>query len=172
MIDVERDLIVKQRHVEVTDGDIINGICTHKQMVFVRVVSNTVLVLDFEVYVKNRIEINGPRIFRIAVFRDKLYCTDSKTNKVLCYNTAGKRLWSYQQGLIWPLGIDEDRNGFVYVAYQTSNKIITLSQDGKELKVIMSAGSSVSFPFGINIDRGKSLLAFSNMLDKSFLLSI
>lgn len=79
MIDVKKNLIVKQEHEEVTNGDIINGICTFKQMIFVKVVLNTVLVLDFEFHVKNRIEIIGQGILSITVFRDKLYCADSKS---------------------------------------------------------------------------------------------
>lgn len=158
LIDVEKNQIVKQKHVENIGGNIVYGICTYEQTIYVRVVPKSVLVLEFDFHIKYQLKIVGTTLTRIAVFRDKLYCTDWTKNKVLCYNKTGELLWSFNQGAICPLGIDVDRNGFVYVACQSSNKIIALSQDGKESKIILSAESGVKQPFAINVNRESSLL--------------
>ncbi|XP_071177624.1 uncharacterized protein [Mytilus edulis] len=169
MVDAEKNKIVKEKNIEAD----CYGICTYEQTVYVRVLPNRVLVLDFELDFQYQIQIFGETLTRIAVFGDKLFCTDCGKNTIFCYNKAGEMVWSYNHGIISPMGIDVDRNGFVYVACKGTNKIIALSQDGTKSRDIMSEDSGVNKPFALNIDRKMSVLVFSNERDKSaFLLSI
>lgn len=168
-IDFEKNKIVKKKNVA---GECF-GICSFEQMIYVRVIPNTILVLDFDFNVKNSIDVYGYTVTRIAVFRDKLYCTDWDKNTVMCYNKAGEKLWSKNCDMITPFGIDVDRNGVVYVACRGNNNIIALLPDGTESKVIISKESGLNGPFALTIDRDLSLLVVSNESNtSSFLLSI
>lgn len=168
IIDVERNKVARRAHL---DGKCY-GICTYEQMMYVIVKPNSVLVLDFDLNIKNLIPIVGKSLSRIAVFGDRLYCTHFNDNSVFCYNKEGNILWSFNHEIPSPFGIDIDKNGFVYVACKDSNSIIALTQDGTKAEVIMSEDSGVKKPSAINIDRELSVLVFSNMNDESFLLSI
>ncbi|XP_063411392.1 uncharacterized protein LOC134694318 [Mytilus trossulus] len=168
IIDVERNKIVRRTDI---DGK-CSGICTYEQMMYVIVDSNSVFTLDFDLNIENLIPIVTKSLSRIAVFGDRLYCTHSIDNSVVCYSKEGEKLWSFNDEIRFPFGIDIDTNGFVYVACKGSNSILTLSQDGTKIEVIMTEDSGVNKPLALNIDRELSILVFSNENGDSFFLSI
>ncbi|CAG2201517.1 unnamed protein product [Mytilus edulis] len=168
IIDVERNKVVRRTDV---DGRCC-GICTYEQMMYVIVDANSVFTLDFDLNIEKLIPIVTKSLSRIAVFGDRLYCTHSIDNSVVCYSKEGEKLWSFNDEIRFPFGIDIDTNGYVYVACNGSNSIITLSQDGTKIKVIMSEDSGVNKPLALNIDRELSVLVFSNENGDSFFLSI
>ncbi|XP_063411394.1 zinc-binding protein A33-like [Mytilus trossulus] len=167
IIDVDRNKVVRRTDV---DGRCC-GICTYEQMMYVICDANSVLVLDFDLNVENSIQIVTNSLSRIAVFGDRLYCTHSIDNSVVCYSKEGEKFWFFNDEIRFPFGIDIDKNGFVYVACKGSNNIIILSQDGTKKEVIMSEDSGVEKPLALNIDRELSIFVFSNENGESFYLS-
>ncbi|CAG2252966.1 unnamed protein product [Mytilus edulis] len=168
IIYVDRNKIMRRR---VVNGRCC-GICTYEQMIYVIVHPNSVLALDFDLNIKHSIPIVSKSLSRIAVFGDQLYCTDTNADSVFCYSKEGEKLWSFNDEIRFPFGIDIDTNGYVYVACNGSNSIITLSQAGTKIGIIKSEDSGVNRPLAINIDRELSVLLFSNARGESCLLSI
>ncbi|VDH95383.1 Hypothetical predicted protein [Mytilus galloprovincialis] len=168
IIDVERNKVVRRTNL---DGE-CNGICTYDKMIYVISNPNSILALDFDLNIQNSIPILTEFSSRIAIFGDRLYCTQCDDDYVVCYSKEGKILWSFYHEIDSPFGIDVDKNGVVYVVCNRNNSIIALSQDGKKTEVIMSEDSGLYEPLSINIDRESSILVVSNMNGDSLLLSI
>ncbi|CAG2252969.1 unnamed protein product [Mytilus edulis] len=126
-------LLMKKENKEVRPTDVDGrcyGICTYEQMMYVIVDANSVFTLDFDLNIE-KLNSNSYKKFESnCCIRDRLYCTHSIDNSVVCYSKEGEKLWSFNDEIRFPFGIDIDTNGYVYVVCNGSNSIITLSQDG------------------------------------------
>ncbi|VDI08541.1 Hypothetical predicted protein [Mytilus galloprovincialis] len=66
--------------------------------------------------------------------------SDYQGNAVYCVDQSGKQIWQYKQDLSGPGGLCTDTYGNIIVADLGSHRIIVISKDGKESKVLLSDG--------------------------------
>ena len=88
----------------------------------------------------------GPRVLKALDYicvnkaRDRLYITDSQTGNVLCLTTDGKKLvYAYRNTKLKnPHGLCVDENNTVFVCGNSSQKIRSITADGKKDKTVIS----------------------------------
>ncbi|CAG2189112.1 unnamed protein product [Mytilus edulis] len=68
---------------------------------------------------------------------------------VYCINESGKQIWQYEHDLEGPRGLRNDTFGNVIVADYKSNKIIAISKDGQDSKVLVRQACGLDRPMFI-----------------------
>ncbi|XP_063420567.1 uncharacterized protein LOC134705779 [Mytilus trossulus] len=95
-----------------------------------------------------------------SLLMNLVYCNDSviysdvEGKAVYCVDESGKQIWQYTQDLSRPGGLCTDNYGNIYVADHNSQRIIVISKDGKESKVLHSDGRE--YPTCICLKQNKS----------------
>lgn len=108
----------------------------------------------------------GGQFDNVTMFESKLYCTDWLSNKVLCMEDNGNKLWEIDKNkLETPLGIALDNNQFIYVACTNNNSIIIISPDGVTSRILLSEADGIKKPTGVSVDRETQTLLVSNRND-------
>ncbi|XP_071148578.1 uncharacterized protein [Mytilus edulis] len=69
---------------------------------------------------------------------DKIIYSDYRGKAVTCIEESGKQIWQYKQNLSGPKGLCTDVYGNFIVADHESNRIIVISNDGQDSKVLIS----------------------------------
>lgn len=157
LFDIEKNEITKTIELShdcsavTSDGQIlvISSVCTK---------NSTIVNLDDMTH-KNFEGVWGNRI---SLFKENIYCTDYKGDKIRCYKRTGTLLWTFVHNEIsYPSGLALDINGFVYIASSENNTIVVVSPDGKTSKTIKSNADGVITPTGIDINRGTGIMIVS-----------
>ncbi|XP_076108193.1 uncharacterized protein LOC143076352 [Mytilus galloprovincialis] len=79
-------------------------------------------------------------LYYLFYCNDRVIYSDCPGDAVYCVDQTGKQIWQYKQDLSGPLGLCTDTYGNIFVANQDSHRIIVISKDGKESKVLLSDG--------------------------------
>jgi DNA-binding beta-propeller fold protein YncE len=91
----------------------------------------------------------SPSYIAIDDVRDRVYVSDSRANRIVVYDRAGKTVQilgpqlSDTQNLVNPQGLAVDRDGNLYVAMMLAAKIAVLDPDGKPLRMLGERGDKV-----------------------------
>ncbi|VDI72070.1 Hypothetical predicted protein [Mytilus galloprovincialis] len=102
-------------------------------------------------------------LFRISLYIENIYGTNTRESKVCCYKSTGESLWTYQhQDIATPQGLTLDKNGFVYIASWGNNSIVVISPDGKTSKTILSEADEIKRPLAIDINRETGMMIVSS----------
>ncbi|CAG2252800.1 TRIM56 [Mytilus edulis] len=79
-------------------------------------------------------------LYYLVYCNDRVIYSDYNGKAVYCVDGSGKQIWQYTQDLSGPRGLCTDTYGNIIVADYNSHRIIVISKDGKESKVLLSDG--------------------------------
>ncbi|VDI58211.1 Hypothetical predicted protein [Mytilus galloprovincialis] len=136
--------------------------------------NESVYILDLEGRELRCINMNSKFWEGLTMFKDKFYCTNWNSNKVLSMQDDGDTLWENDtKELSKPIGIAIDNNQCIYVACEKNSKIIIISPDGLTSRILLSTADEINEPTDISIDRETQSLLVSNRRNGvAFLFSI
>ncbi|XP_052080041.1 uncharacterized protein LOC127718125 [Mytilus californianus] len=100
---------------------------------------NEIRTIDLEGNTLRSFEVkNKSQLFHLVNCNDAVIYTDYRGKAVSCIDGSGKHIWQYQQDLSGPKGLCTDTYGNVIVADWNSDRIIVISKDGQNSKVLVS----------------------------------
>lgn len=110
----------------------------------------------------------------IAVLNNNLYYTDRNTNTVTCCNTEGELLWTFTDATYFtgPCGLSIDNNGFVYVVSSEMNRVIVLSPDEENKRVLVTDSEGLKSPYALQFDKLRNRLLVANNNSTVFLFDV
>ncbi|XP_071151045.1 tripartite motif-containing protein 2-like [Mytilus edulis] len=77
-------------------------------------------------------------MYHLVYCNDRVIYGDYYGGAVYCYDESGKQIWRYTQDLMGPHGLCTDSYGNIIVADYNSERIIVISKDGQDSKVLIS----------------------------------
>jgi sugar lactone lactonase YvrE len=105
------------------------------------------------------------KVYYIHYRDNNIYYTDY--NKVYCIKKDGSNVFTFSSpDLKGAYGIDNDRQGNVYVVGRNSNNIVRLSPDGQNSDIIMKKNDGISQTFTLCFSKDFKKLFVSNELGK------
>ncbi|XP_063397239.1 uncharacterized protein LOC134681528 [Mytilus trossulus] len=98
-------------------------------------------IIDLEGNTLKSIQVEGASYLNYIVYCNEIviYC-DYVGGTVYCVDQSGKQNWQYTQDLSEPMGLCTDTYGNIIVADWGFHRIIVISKDGKDSKVLLSDG--------------------------------
>ncbi|VDI47105.1 Hypothetical predicted protein [Mytilus galloprovincialis] len=84
-------------------------------------------------------------LYNLVYCNDRVIYSDYMGKAVCCYDGSGKQIWQYKQDL-GPWGLRTDTSGNIIVADFESTRIIVISKDGQNSKVLMSEEDRLTDP--------------------------
>ncbi|XP_071150676.1 uncharacterized protein [Mytilus edulis] len=85
----------------------------------------------------------------IVYCNDIVIYSDIDGNAVYCVDGSGKQIWRYKQDLEGPRGLCTDSYGNIIVADCDSDRIIVISKDGQDSKVLIGKENGLKNPMCI-----------------------
>ena len=139
-----------------------------------RYTSSHIVNLDSKGKLIDRVNIPGSFSSHISLRDGTIKCTDWKANKIYCYTSTGKEMWTFntEHVLRKPVGIALDKNRNVYVAGYETNNVIVVSPDGKNCRKILTKLDGLNKPYSLRINIDRSELLVCNKNGPAFLFSI
>lgn len=101
----------------------------------------------------------------VATTAKHIYISNHGNSTVMCCDFQGALQWTYcdEEILVSPRGLTVDSFGNVYVAGQTSNNVVIISNDGKQYREILSEKNGLCKPSAIHFDKHQSKLLVANL---------
>ena len=98
-----------------------------------------ICIIDLDGNTLKSIQVESLTDLENLVYRnDRVIYSDLNGKAVYCYDGLGKQIWQYTQDLSEPEGLCTDTYGNIIVTDCRSQRIIVISKDGQESKVLMS----------------------------------
>ncbi|XP_076076052.1 uncharacterized protein LOC143046877 [Mytilus galloprovincialis] len=114
-------------------------------------------IIDFEGNTLNSIQVKSKsRLTQLVYCNDRVIYSDGVGEAVCCYDGSGKQIWQYTQDLKGPEGLCIDNYGNIIVADIWNNKIIVISKDGQNGKVLISEEDGLENPMCICFNPNES----------------
>ncbi|XP_063415894.1 uncharacterized protein LOC134697540 [Mytilus trossulus] len=85
-------------------------------------------------------------LLNLAYCNDRVIYSEWKGKAVYCYDESGKQIWQYTQDLSGPRGLCIDTYGNIIVADHESDRIIVISKDGQNSKVLIGEEDGLEDP--------------------------
>ncbi|XP_076089845.1 uncharacterized protein LOC143061361 [Mytilus galloprovincialis] len=92
-----------------------------------------------------QVESESP-LYNIVYCNDRVIYSDCEGNAVNCYDGSGKQIWQYTQDLTGPSGLCIDTYGNIIVVAGYPNRIVVISKDGQDSKVLISEEDGLDEP--------------------------
>ncbi|CAG2190591.1 unnamed protein product [Mytilus edulis] len=89
---------------------------------------------------------NACGVYHSSIILWLVIYSDYNGNAVYCVDESGKQIWQYTQDLSGPRGLCTDTYGNIIVADYNSHRIIVISKDGQESKVLISKEDGLKNP--------------------------
>ncbi|XP_071123337.1 uncharacterized protein [Mytilus edulis] len=86
------------------------------------------------------------QLINLVHSNDRIIYSDYNGRAVYCYDESGKQIWKYTQDLSGPKGLCTDAYGNIFVADCESDRIIVISKDGQDSKVLISEEDRITSP--------------------------
>ncbi|XP_076108491.1 uncharacterized protein LOC143076549 [Mytilus galloprovincialis] len=117
------------------------GLSSSDDSLVVGLSTNEIRIIDLEGNTLKSIQVHSESYLEYLVYcNDKVIYIDHSGKAVYCVDQSGKQIWQYTQDLSKPWGLCTDTYGNIIVADLKSQRIIVISRDGKESKVLLSNG--------------------------------
>ncbi|XP_076105829.1 uncharacterized protein LOC143074164 [Mytilus galloprovincialis] len=117
------------------------GLSSSDDSVVVGLDRDEIRIIDLEGITLTSIQVKSESYLCHLVYcNDRVIYSDYIGNAVYCVDQTGKQMWQYTQDLSKPFGLCTDTYGNIFVADWGSHRIIVISKDGKESKVLCSDG--------------------------------
>ncbi|VDI26174.1 Hypothetical predicted protein, partial [Mytilus galloprovincialis] len=95
-------------------------------------------IIDLEGNTLKSIQVKGKSIlFNLVYCNDRVIYSDYRGKAVYCYDGSSKQTWKYTQDLKGPRGLCTDTYGNIIVVNLSSDRIIVISKDGQDSKVLV-----------------------------------
>ncbi|CAC5418145.1 TRIM2_3 [Mytilus coruscus] len=109
--------------------------------------NNEILILDLEGNTLNSVQVESESyLFYLVYCNDRVIYTDYSGKAVNCYDGSGKQIWQYTLDLTGPRGLCIDTYGNIIVADCESNRIVVISKDGQNSKVLIGGEDGLKEP--------------------------
>ncbi|XP_071121365.1 uncharacterized protein [Mytilus edulis] len=119
--------------------------------------SNEICVIDLEGNILKSIPVQYDSNLRNLVYcNDRIIHSDYYGKAVYCYDGSGKQIWQCGLDLKDPVGLCLDTYGNTIVADYKSHRIIVLSKDGQDCKVLISVEDGMISPRCISFIHNES----------------
>ncbi|XP_052093242.1 uncharacterized protein LOC127729461 [Mytilus californianus] len=143
--------IFSMENEEVTDGIKLNkecrGISFYNNTLHVGLSYDEVRIIDLKGNTLKSIQVESKAFLYYLVYcNDRIIYSDYVDNVVYCVDGSGKQIWRYTQDLSRPEGLCTDTYGNIIVADCDSDRIIVISKDGKDSKVLVSKENGLKNP--------------------------
>ncbi|XP_071178776.1 repetitive organellar protein-like [Mytilus edulis] len=117
------------------------GLSSSDDSLVVGLNKDEIRIIDLEGKTLKSIQFECASVLENLVYcNDKVIYNDYCDDAVYCVDQSGKQIWQYKQDLSGPRGLCTDTYGNIFVADLESHRIIVISKDGKESKVLLSDG--------------------------------
>ncbi|XP_071133357.1 putative leucine-rich repeat-containing protein DDB_G0290503 [Mytilus edulis] len=114
-------------------------------------------IIDLEGNTLKSIQVESESALDDLVYcNDRVIYNDCDGNAVNCYDGSGKQIWRYKQDLSGPSGLCIDTYGNIFVADYYSNRIIVISKDGQNSKVLINEENGLEAPWCICFKHNES----------------
>ncbi|XP_076108478.1 uncharacterized protein LOC143076538 [Mytilus galloprovincialis] len=118
-----------------------NGLSSSDDSLVVGLIDDEIRIIDLEGITLTSIQVKSKsNLYHLVYCNDRVIYSDYYGKAVYCVDQSGKQIWHYTQDLSGPSGLCTDTNGNIIVADLGSHRIIVISKDGKESKVLLSDG--------------------------------
>ncbi|CAG2219581.1 unnamed protein product [Mytilus edulis] len=117
------------------------GLSSSDDSLVVGLNTNEIRIIDLEGKILKSIQVECESTLDNLVYcNGRVIYSDNYGNAVYCVDQSGKQIWQYKQDLSGPYGLCTDTYGNIIVADLGSHRIIVISKDGKESKVLLIDG--------------------------------
>ncbi|XP_052104418.1 uncharacterized protein LOC127737613 [Mytilus californianus] len=107
-------------------------------------------IIDLEGNTLNSIQVQSKSaLFNLVYSNDRVIYSDEVGKAVYCVDGSGKQIWQYTQDLTGPRGLCIDTYGNIIVADGRSDRIIEISKDGQNSKVLICEEDELKCPWCI-----------------------
>ncbi|XP_076089647.1 uncharacterized protein LOC143060062 [Mytilus galloprovincialis] len=114
-------------------------------------------IIDLEGNTLKSIQVESKSSLENIVYcNDRVIYSDWKGNAVYCYDESSKQIWNYKEDLTGPRGLCTDSYGNIIVADYYSGRIIVISKDGQESKVLIGKEDGLKEPWCIRFKHNES----------------
>ncbi|CAG2237628.1 unnamed protein product [Mytilus edulis] len=104
-------------------------------------------IIDLEGNTQKSIQVKCESYLENLVYcNDRVIYSDWVGKAVYCVDESGKQIWQYTQDLSQPYGLCTDTYGNIIVADCDSDRIIVISKDGQNSKVLISKEDGLKNP--------------------------
>ncbi|CAC5369958.1 unnamed protein product [Mytilus coruscus] len=123
------------------------GLSFYNNSLAVGLSRNEIRIIDLEGNTLKSIQLERESYLDYLVYcNDRVIYSDPIGKAVCCYDESGKQIWRYTQDLSTPRGLCTDTYGNIIVADCRSGRIIVISKDGQESKVLISKEDGLTVP--------------------------
>ncbi|XP_071151296.1 E3 ubiquitin-protein ligase TRIM71-like [Mytilus edulis] len=117
------------------------GLSSSDDSLVVGLSDDEIRIIDLDGNTLKSIQVKCKSDLKYLVYcNDRVIYSDYFGEAVYCVDQSGQQIWQYKQDLSGPRGLCTDTNGNIIVADYNSHRIIVISKDGKESKVLLSDG--------------------------------
>ncbi|XP_076075384.1 uncharacterized protein LOC143046224 [Mytilus galloprovincialis] len=114
------------------------GLSSSNNSLAVGLGNDEIRIIDLEGNKLKSIPVPSSSFLEYLVYcNDRVFYSDYMGNSVYCYDGSGKKIWRYKQDLKTPNGLWTNNFGYIYVVDQGSHRIIVISKDGQQSKVLI-----------------------------------
>ncbi|XP_076100374.1 uncharacterized protein LOC143069563 [Mytilus galloprovincialis] len=112
--------------------------------------NNEIRIIDLEGTTLKSIPVQSESTLEFLVhYNDRVIYSDYEDKAVYCVDESGTHIWKYKQYLSFPAGLCTDSYGNIFVADYVSRRIIVISKDGKDSKVLINEMNGPQGPWCI-----------------------
>ncbi|CAG2210752.1 unnamed protein product [Mytilus edulis] len=109
--------------------------------------TNEIRIIDLEGNTMKSINVQSKSNLHFLVYSDiRFIYSDYLGETVSCLDESGKQIWQYTQDLSNPEGLCTDTYGNIIVADRSSSRIIAISKDGQDSKVLVRGEDELKYP--------------------------
>ncbi|CAG2210753.1 TRIM2_3 [Mytilus edulis] len=123
------------------------GLSISNESLAVGLHGDEICIIDLEGNTRKSIKVQNESNLKFLVYSDnRVIYSDYCGNAVNCYDGSGKQIWQYTQDLKGPIGLCTDTYGNIIVADRGSSRIIAISKDGQDSKVLVRNEDGLKYP--------------------------
>ncbi|XP_071150170.1 E3 ubiquitin-protein ligase TRIM71-like [Mytilus edulis] len=94
--------------------------------------------------------------FNVVYHNERITYSDASGKTITCIDESGKQIWQYKQDLFRPAGLCADAYGNIIVADVESDRIIVISKDGQNSKILIRKEDGLKTPTCIYLKHNES----------------
>ncbi|XP_071130542.1 uncharacterized protein [Mytilus edulis] len=123
------------------------GLSFSNNSLAVGLINYEIRIIDLEGNTLRSIQVQSESYLNHLVYCDKrVFYSDYRGKAVYCVDESGKQIWEYKQDLTQPHGLCIDTYGNIIVIDYKSHRIIVISKDGQDSKVLISKEDGLEYP--------------------------
>ncbi|XP_052059319.1 uncharacterized protein LOC127699988 [Mytilus californianus] len=133
------------------------GLSFYNNSLAVGLSSDEIRIIDLEGNTQKSIQVeSASNLYHLVYRNDRVIYSDCIGKAVYCVDGSGKQTWQYTQDLSRPQGLCTDTYGNIIVADCVSDRIIVISKDGQDGKVLLSNEDRLKDPLCISFKDNES----------------